>query len=66
MIGYVEGNATVTFIDPTANGINNIDAATDGKMSIFTLDGRKIDQINSNGIYIIKSNGTNKKVVIKK
>lgn len=66
MIGYVEGNATVTFIDPTANGINNIDAATDGKMSIFTLDGRKIDQINSNGIYIIKSNGTTKKVVIKK
>ena len=66
MIGYTEGNATVTFIDPTANGINNIDAATDGKMSIFTLDGRKIDQINSNGIYIIKSNGTTKKVVIKK
>lgn len=66
MIGYVEGNATVTFIDPTANGISNIDAATDGKMSIFTLDGRKIDQINSNGIYIIKSNGTTKKVVIKK
>ena len=66
MIGYTEGNATVTFIDPTASGISNIDAATDGKMSIFTLDGRKIDQINSNGIYIIKSNGTTKKVVIKK
>ena len=66
MIGYAEGNATLTFIDSTANGINNIDAANDGKMSIFTLDGRKIDQINSNGIYIIKSNGTTKKVVIKK
>ena len=66
LIGYAEGNATLTFIDSTANGINNIDAATDGKMSIFTLDGRKIDQINSNGIYIIKSNGTTKKVVIKK
>ena len=66
MIGYAEGNATLTFIDPTASGISHIETATDSKPAIYTINGTKINSITGSGVYIIKSNGKTKKVVIKK
>ena len=66
MINSVEGNAKLLFVDETASGITNVEVANDSKPSIYTLDGRKIDQIAGSGVYVIKSNGTTKKVVIKK
>lgn len=66
MIGYTEGNATLTFIDPTGSGISHIETATDSKPAIYTINGTKINSITGSGVYIIKSNGKTKKVVIKK
>lgn len=66
MIGYAEGNATLTFIDPTGSGISHIETATDSKPAIYTINGTKINNITGSGVYIIKSNGKTKKVVIKK
>ena len=66
MIGYAEGNATLTFIDPTGSGISHIENATDSKPAIYTINGTKINTITGSGVYIIKSNGKTKKVVIKK
>ena len=66
MIGYAEGNTTLTFIDPTGSGISHIETATDSKPAIYTINGTKINSITGSGVYIIKSNGKTKKVVIKK
>ena len=66
MIGYTEGNATLTFIDPTGSGISHIETATNSKPAIYTINGTKINSITGSGVYIIKSNGKTKKVVIKK
>ena len=66
MIGYAEGNTTLTFIDPTGSGISHIENATDSKPAIYTINGTKINNITGSGVYIIKSNGKTKKVVIKK
>ena len=66
MIGYAEGNTTLTFIDPTGSGISHIETATDSKPAIYTINGTKINNITGSGVYIIKSNGKTKKVVIKK
>lgn len=66
MINSVEGEAKLLFVDETASSISNVEVATDSKPSIYTVDGRKIDQISGEGVYVIKSNGTTKKVVIKK
>lgn len=66
MIGYAEGNTTLTFIDPTGSGISHIENATDSKPAIYTINGTKINSITGSGVYIIKSNGKTKKVVIKK
>ena len=66
MVGYAEGNATLTFIDPTANGISRIELDSDSKPAIYTINGTKINSITGSGVYIIKSNGKTKKVVIKK
>ena len=66
MIGYAEGNATLAFIDPTGSGISHIETATDSKPAIYTINGTKINSITGSGVYIIKSNGKTKKVVIKK
>lgn len=66
MIGYAEGKAKMKFVNDTVDGIFSIEAVQDSKPSIYTLDGTKIDQINGNGVYIIKMNGKTKKVVIKK
>lgn len=66
MIGYTEGNATLTFIDPTGSGISRIELNSDSKPAIYTINGTKINSITGSGVYIIKSNGKTKKVVIKK
>ena len=66
-IPQVSGDCKITFGDPTTTGITNIEASSiSSKPSIYTVDGRKIDQISGSGVYIIKSNGTTKKVVVKK
>ena len=66
MINSVEGEAKLLFVDETASSLSNIEVSSDAKPSIYTIDGRKIDQISGEGVYVIKSNGTTKKVVIKK
>lgn len=65
-IPQVSGDCKITFGDPTTTGITNVEVASDTKPSIYTIDGRKIDHISGSGVYVIKSNGTTKKVVIKK
>ena len=51
---------------PTGSGISHIETATDSKPAIYTINGTKINSITGSGVYIIKSNGKTKKVVIKK
>lgn len=60
------GPTDFTWMDNGATGIWNIEAAGDSKVSIFKMDGTQVNQISGNGVYIIKSNGKTKKVVIKK
>ena len=60
------GATDFTWMDNDATGIWNIEAAGDSKVSIFKMDGTQVNQISGNGVYIIKSNGKTKKVVIKK
>ena len=60
------GATGFTWMDDDATGIWNIEAAGDSKVSIFKMDGTQVNQISGNGVYIIKSNGKTKKVVIKK
>ena len=60
------GATGFTWMDDDATGIWNIEAAGDSKVSIFKMDGTQVNQIPGNGVYIIKSNGKTKKVVIKK
>lgn len=66
-INSVEGTPKLAFINESTDGIANIEAAQqDGTVVIYDLNGRKLNQISGNGVYIIKSNGETKKVVIKK
>lgn len=66
-INSVEGTPKLAFINESTDGIANIEAAQqDGTVVIYDLNGRKLKQISGNGVYIIKSNGETKKVVIKK
>lgn len=65
-VTYSSENVTMTWVDDATDGIDNIKAATNGNDSIYTIDGRKVNQISGNGVYIIKSNGNSKKVVVKK
>ena len=60
------GATDFTWMNNDATGIWNIEAAGDSKVSIFKMDGTQVNQISGNGVYIIKSNGKTKKVVIKK
>lgn len=60
------GATAFTWLSDEATGIWNIEAAGDSKVSIFKMDGTQVNQISGNGVYIIKSNGKTKKVVIKK
>ena len=60
------GATGFTWMDDDATGIWNVEAAGDSKVSIFKMDGTQVNQISGNGVYIIKSNGKTKKVVIKK
>lgn len=49
-----------------ASGISSIEAIGDSKVSVYRLDGTKVDKVSGNGVFIIKSNGATKKIVIKK
>ena len=60
------GATDFTWLSDPSTGIWGIEAAGDSKVSIFKMDGTQVNQISGNGVYIIKSNGKTKKVVIKK
>lgn len=66
MISYAEGKAKVKFVDDNTSGISNIELVPDSAPVIYTINGTKINSITGSGVYIIKSNGKTKKVVIKK
>ena len=66
MISYAEGKAKVKFVDDYTSGISNIELVPDSAPGIYTINGTKINSITGSGVYIIKSNGKTKKVVIKK
>lgn len=66
MISYAEGKAKVKFVDNNTDGISRIELVPDSKPAIYTINGTKINSITGSGVYIIKSNGKTKKVVIKK
>lgn len=66
MISYAEGKAKVKFVDDNTSGISNIELVPDSAPSIYTINGTKINSFTGSGVYIIKSNGKTKKVVIKK
>lgn len=66
MVSYAEGRAKVMFVDNNTDGISRIELDSDSKPAIYTINGTKINSITGSGVYIIKSNGKNKKVVIKK
>lgn len=66
MVSYAEGRAKVMFVDNNTDGISRIELDQDSKPAIYTINGTKINSITGSGVYIIKSNGKTKKVVIKK
>lgn len=66
MVSFAEGKAKVKFVDDNTNGISNIELVPDSAPGIYTINGSKINSITGSGVYIIKSNGKTKKVVIKK
>lgn len=66
MVSYAEGRAKVMFVDNNTDGISRIELDSDSKPAIYTINGTKINSITGSGVYIIKSNGKTKKVVIKK
>lgn len=66
MVSFAEGRAKVMFVDNNTDGISRIELDSDSKPAIYTINGTKINSITGSGVYIIKSNGKTKKVVIKK
>lgn len=66
MVSYAEGRAKVKFVNANTDGISRIELDSDSKPAIYTINGTKINSITGCGVYIIKSNGKAKKVVIKK
>ena len=66
MVSNAEGRAKVMFVDNNTDGISRIELDSDSKPAIYTINGTKINSITGSGVYIIKSNGKTKKVVIKK
>lgn len=66
MVSNAEGRAKVMFVDYNTDGISRIELDSDSKPAIYTINGTKINSITGSGVYIIKSNGKTKKVVIKK
>ena len=66
MVSYAEGRAKVKFVDNNTDGISRIELIPDSVPAIYTINGTKINSITGSGVYIIKSNGKTKKVVIKK
>ncbi|WP_337945901.1 hypothetical protein [Segatella sp.] len=66
MVSSAEGRAKVMFVDNNTDGISRIELDSDSKPAIYTINGTKINSITGSGVYIIKSNGKTKKIVIKK
>ena len=66
MVSYAEGRAKVKFVDNNTDGISRIELIPESAPAIYTINGTKINNITGSGVYIIKSNGKTKKVVIKK
>ena len=66
MVSYAEGRAKVKFVDNNTDGISRIELIPESAPAIYTINGTKINSITGSGVYIIKSNGKTKKVVIKK
>lgn len=67
MVSSAQGRAKVMFVDDNnTDGISRIELDSDSKPAIYTINGTKINSITGSGVYIIKSNGKTKKVVIKK
>ena len=66
MVSYAEGRAKVKFVDNNTDGISRIELMPESAPAIYTINGTKINSITGSGVYIIKSNGKTKKVVIKK
>lgn len=60
------GSVKVSYKDGTSTGINSVELFNDGKAEIFKADGTKVNEITGSGLYIIKSNGKTKKVMINK
>ena len=65
-VSYAEGRAKVKFVDNNTDGISRIELVPNSAPAIYTINGTKINSITGSGVYIIKSNGKTKKVVIKK
>ena len=65
-VSYAEGRAMVKFVDNNTDGISRIELIPESAPAIYTINGTKINNITGSGVYIIKSNGKTKKVVIKK
>lgn len=61
-----DASVTLTYLDNTDTGISNVELFNDGKAEIFKADGTKVSEITGSGLYIIKSNGKTKKVMLKK
>lgn len=67
MVSSAQGRAKVMFVDDNnTDGISRIELDSDSQPAIYTINGTKINSITGSGVYIIKSNGKTKKVVIKK
>ncbi len=66
-VKYVEGG-TVTFswVDGSTDGIGHAETTADNQTVIYTMGGTKVSQPSGKCVYIVKSNGKTKKVVVKK
>ena len=64
-IMYTDGEPKLTYVDEESTGIAHIDANADGKKSVYTIDGTKLDEMKGSGVFIIKQNGKTRKVIVK-
>lgn len=66
-VKYAEGGiVTFSWVDDSTSGINRVETTDDSQVGIYTVGGIKVSQTSDQGVYIIKSNGKTKKVVVKK
>lgn len=65
-VKYIEGGTVFSWVDDSTSGIGRVETTDDSQASIYTVGGIKVSQTSDKGVYIIKSNGKTKKVVVKK